>query len=100
MEIQNEAVEFEENVPLTVFRKDDLTACRESDGYCFNVIELTNDIDFKKMTPRSKVKGNILTLHCEDEEDAMIFQREDQWKGGNYGICSYFKKRKRLNDAS
>ena len=78
MEIQTEAVEFEENMPLTVFRKGDLVACRENDGYCFNVIELTNDIDFKKMTSRSKVKGNILTLHCEDEEDAVIFQREDQ----------------------
>ena len=77
VEIQNEAVEFEENMPLTVFRKDDLIACRESDGYCFNIIELTNDIDFK-MTSMSKVKGNILTLHCEDEEDAVIFQREDQ----------------------
>ena len=71
-------MEFEENMPLTVFRKGDLIACRESDGYCFDVIELTNDIDFKKMTSRSKVKGNILTLHCEDEEDAVIFQREDQ----------------------
>ena len=73
VEIQNEAVEFEENVPLTVFRKSDLIACGKSDGYCFNVIELTNDIDFKKMTSRSKVKGNILPLHCEDEEDAVIF---------------------------
>ena len=77
VEIQNEAVEFEENMPLIVFRKGDLIACRESDGYCFSVTELTNDIDFK-MTSRSKVKGNILTLHCEDEEDAVIFQREDQ----------------------
>ena len=66
-------MEFEENMPLTVFRKGDLIACGESDGYCFNVIELTNDIDFKKMTFKSKVKGNILTLHCEDEEDAVIF---------------------------
>ena len=46
------------------------------------------------------MKGNILTLHCEDEEDAVIFQREDQWKGGNEAICSYFKKRKILNGAS
>ena len=68
MEIQNEAVEFEENMSLTVFRKDDLIAFRESDGYCSNVIELTNDIDFKRMTPRAKVKRSILTLHSEDEE--------------------------------
>ena len=71
-------MEFEENVPLTVFRKGDLIACKESDGFCCNVIELTNDISFKKMTSRSKVKGNILTLHCEDEENSVIFQREDQ----------------------
>ena len=77
MEIQNEAVEFEENMPLTVFRKSDSTACRESDGYCFNVVELINDIDFK-MTSRSKVIKKNLTFHCEDEEDAVIFQREDQ----------------------
>ena len=79
VEIQNEALEFEENMPLTVFRKDDLIAFRESDGYCCNVIELTNDIDFMKMTARSKAKGNMLTLHSEDEEDVVIFQREDQW---------------------
>ena len=82
MDIQNEAVEFEENMPLTVFRKGDLMAFRESDRYCLNIIELTNNIDFKRMTPRSKVKGNILTLHSEDEEDVVIFQREDKWKGG------------------
>ena len=86
-------MEFEENVPLTVFRKGDLIACKESDEFCCNVIELTNDIGFKKMTSKSIVKGNILTLHCEDEENAVIFQREDQWKGGNYGICSNFKRR-------
>ena len=40
------------------------------------------------------MKGDILTLHCEDEEDAVIFQREGQWKGGNEAICSYFIKKK------
>ena len=79
VEIQNEAFEFEENMPLTVFRKDNLIAFRESDGYCCNVTDLTNDIDFKKMTPRSKAKGSMFTLHFEDEEDVVIFQREDQW---------------------
>ena len=48
VEIQNEAVEFEENMPLTVFRKCDLIAFRGSDGYCFNITELTNDIDFQE----------------------------------------------------
>ena len=51
-------MEFEENKPLTLFRKDDLIAFRGSNGNCFNIIELTNGIDFKKMTPRSTVKGN------------------------------------------
>ena len=59
-------------MPLTVFRKGDLMAFRESDGYYFNIIEPTNDIDFKKMTPKSKVKGNILTLYSEDEEHVVI----------------------------
>ena len=94
VEIQNEAVEFEENMPLTVFRKCDLIAFRGSDRYYFNIIELTNDIDFKKMTPRSKVKGNILTLHSEDEEDVVIFQREDQWKGDNMQFAHILRKEK------
>ena len=76
VEIQNEAVDFVENMPLTVFRKGDLIAFRGSAGYCFNIIKLTNNIDFKRMTPRSKVKGNILTLHSEDEEDVAIFQEK------------------------
>ena len=65
---------------IYVFRKDDLIAFRGSDEYCLKIIELTNDIDLKRMTPRSKVKGNILTFHSEDEEDVVIFQREDKWK--------------------
>ena len=59
VEIQNKAVEFEENKPLIVFRKDDLIAFRGSDGYCFNIIELTNEIDFKKITSTSKIKGTL-----------------------------------------
>ena len=94
MEIQNETVEFEENMPLTVFRKGDLIAFRGGDGYCFSITELTNDIDFRKVAPRSKVKGNILTLHSEDEEDVVIFQREDQWKGGNVQFAHILRKEK------
>ena len=94
MEIQNEAVEFEENMPLTVFRKGNLIAFRESDGYCLNIIEFTNDIDFKRVTPRSKVKGNILALHSEDEEDVVIFQREDKWKGGNMQFAHILRTEK------
>ena len=48
LEIQNEAVKFAENMPLTAFRKCDLIIFRGSDGYCFNIIELTNDIDFQE----------------------------------------------------
>ena len=33
------------------------------------------------MTPRTKVKGNILSLFS--EEDIVVFQREEHWKGGN-----------------
>ena len=84
-------MEFEENIPLTVFRKDDLISFRGSDGHCFNIIELTNDIDFE-MTPRSKVKGNILTLHSEYEEDVVKLQREDQWKGGNMQFAQILRK--------
>ena len=92
MEIQNKALEFEENMALTAFRKGDLIACRESDGYCFNIIELINDVDFKNMTSRLKVKRNIFTLHCKDEEDAVIFQKEHQWKSGNMQFAHILRK--------
>ena len=82
-------MEFEENMPLTVFRNGDLIAFRGSDGCCFNIIKLTNDIDFRKMPPRSKVKGNILTLHSKDEEDVVIFQGDDQWQGGNMQLLIF-----------
>ena len=45
---------------------------------------------FKKMTPRTTVKGNILTLNFEDEEDVVIFQREDQFKGGSMLFAHFF----------
>ena len=88
-------MDFEKNKPLTVFRKDDLIAFREGDGYCFNIIELTNDIDFKKMTPRSKVKGTLKgkeTSSCssEDEEqqesvvDPIVYVRQHRTKGNRY----------------
>ena len=79
VEIQNEAVEFEVNMPLTAFKAEDLIACR---GYCFND-------DFKKMTPRSILKGNILTLYS--GHDVVVFQGEEQWQ---YIICPYTKNRK------
>ena len=33
-------------------KKGDLIAFGPSDGYCFDIIELTNDIDSKKMTSK------------------------------------------------
>ena len=78
---------------LIVFRKSDLIAYRGSDRYCFNIIELTNDIDFKKMTPRAEVNGNILTFHSEDKEYVVIFQREYQWKGGNMQFAHILRKK-------
>ena len=35
-----------------------------------------------------------MTLHSEDEGDVMIFQREDQWKGGNMQFAHILRKRK------
>ena len=42
----------------------------------------------------SKVKVNILTLHSEDEEDVVIFQKEDQWKGGKMQFAHMLRKEK------
>ena len=94
VEIQNEAVEFEQNMPLTVFRKGDLIAFGGSDGYCFDIIELTNDTDSKKMTLLTKVKGNILTLYSKDEQNVVIFQREDQWEDGKMQFAHILRKEK------
>ena len=74
------AIEGEETSSM-VLKKGQLIAFRGCEGYCFNAIELTADIDLQKVTPRKKVKGNILTLYSED--DVNVFQREEQWKGGN-----------------
>ena len=74
-------MEFEVNMPLIVFKEGNLIAFRGSDGHCFNVIELTGDVDFKKMIPRSKVKLSILTLYSKD--GVVIFQQEEQWRGGS-----------------
>ena len=60
-------MESEVNMSLTVFKDGNLIAFRDSDGYCFNVIELTGDLELKKVTPSSKV-----TLYPEDDE--AVFQ--------------------------
>ena len=83
-------MEFEENMSVTVFRKGDLIAF----GGSFDLIELTNDIDFRKMTPRSKVKGNILTLHFEDEQDAVTLQKANQWEDGKMQFAQIVRKEK------
>ena len=86
-----------ENNPLTVCRKDDLIAFRGSNGYCFNIIELTDGIDFKKMTPRSKVKGTFegketSSSGSEDEEqqesvvDPVVHVRQHRTKGNRYHL--------------
>ena len=46
------------------------------------------------MTPRSKVKGNILTLLSEDGDDVVIFQREDKWNGGNMQFAHILRTEK------
>ena len=35
-----------------------------------------------------------MTLHSEDEEDVVILQREDQWKGGNMQFAQILRKEK------
>ena len=35
-----------------------------------------------------------MTLHSEDEEGVVIFQREDKWKGGNMQIVHILKTEK------
>ena len=44
------------------------------------------------MTPRPNVKGNILTLHSEDEEEVVIFQRECQCKGSDMQFAHNLRK--------
>ena len=80
IQLQGMAIEGEETSSM-VLKKGQLIAFRGCEGYCFNAIELTADIDLQKVTPRKKVKGNILTPYSED--DVIVFQREEQWKGGN-----------------
>ena len=72
---KTEGMAFEINMHLTVFKEGNLIAFRGSDGYCFNVIELTGDV-----TCMSKVKKNILTLYY---EGVVAFQQKGQWKGNS-----------------
>ena len=44
------------------------------------------------MTPRSKVKENILTLYSED--DVVVFQRGQQWKVGSIQLAHILRTEK------
>ena len=57
----------------------ELISFRGCERYCFDAIELTSDINLQKVTPLTKLKGNILPLYS--EEDICVFQTEQQWKG-------------------
>ena len=56
-------------------------AFRGSDYHHFNVIDLTIPIVVDKITPRSKAKGNILTIHS-DYSEVVVFEQEKEWEGG------------------
>ena len=83
---KTEGMEFEVNMHLTVFKEGNLIAFRGSDGYCFNVIELTGDV-----TCMSTVKKNILTLYSED--DVVAFQQKGQWKGNSIQFVHILRKK-------
>ena len=48
---------------IRILDKGELHAFRGSDEYHFNVTALTTPTDVDKITPRSKAKLNILTIH-------------------------------------
>ena len=77
-----EGGESQEIIRSHTFKKRELITSRGTDNYNFNVTELTNQVDPSKIKARSKVKGNILTTYSE-EGDVVIFQQEEQWKGGS-----------------
>ena len=59
------------------FEKEELFAFKGSDGYHFYVLELKTQIDADKITQRSKIKGNILTVNSDDSE-IVVFEQEKE----------------------
>ena len=74
IQLQDMAIEGEETSSM-VLKKGQLIAIR---GWCYWAYSWHW---FTESDPQEKVKGNILTLYSED--DVIVFQREEQWKGGN-----------------
>ena len=64
------------------FNENDLIVFRGYDGYKFNVMQLTKAFHAEEATPRTKIKGNILTM-IEGTENFVTFQRDDTWGKGS-----------------
>lgn len=67
------------------FMKGQIVAFRGCDSYHFNAIELNRPYSLDSLRPRSKIKGNILTLVSDlhDNEDLVVFKREKEWENGH-----------------
>ena len=53
--------------------ENDLSVFRGCDGYSFNIIQLTKAFHAEEATPRTTIKGNILTV-IESTENFVTFQ--------------------------
>ena len=74
-----EAENINSNSDPLQFNENDLMIFRGYDGYKFDVIELTKAFHAEETTPRTKIKGNILTM-IESTENFVTFQRDNTWE--------------------
>ena len=69
---------------INVFAIGEVIAFRGTDGYPFNVIQLSRSYKLDNLHPNTKIVGNFLTLvEDNDDNEQMVFEKDAVWEGGS-----------------
>ena len=70
---------------INIFAPGEFIVFRGTDGYDFNIIQLTEAYGIQNLHPKSKIKGNFLVQVAEDDIQSpdVMFHLDPQWIGGS-----------------
>ena len=71
-----------------LFQVGEKIAFRGTDGYSFNLLQVTKEYNIVQITTRTDIKGNSLIPSEENDEDNLItFVADPRWKNGSLRLA-------------
>lgn len=70
--------------PINALHQGELIVFRGTDGYPFNVLQLTSSYHMNSLTPRKEIFGNFLVeVESDGDGDTVLFFADPKWEGGS-----------------